>query len=175
MRYIEYKGRKIYHGDRISGKIKGVEVHGTLSINEEDPDASGKSKDAYFCQNEQDGSNADEMFGYEYSWFFFVNNNGSLSTDVEIYVDEKTAGSSKEIINSKETIMSESTSSVVVFAKSLLLSKEEKLLREAGLKDSCGEYTSEAKELIMNKLVGENEEYLIDIAKKMEDETKPKK
>lgn len=175
MRYIEYKGRKICHGDNISGSIKGVEVHGSLSIEESDADDSGKSKRAYFCQNKKTGSYVNEKFRYKYSWIFSVLDNGRLSADVEIYVDGETSGSSKEITNPKKTIMSEETSSVVEFAKSLLLSKEEKLLREAGLKDSCGEYTPEAKELIMNKLVRENEEYLIDIAKKMEDETKPKK
>lgn len=52
---------------------------------------------------------------------------------------------------------------IVTFAKNLVLSADEKSLREAGLKNNCGEYTAEAKEIIMAKLMKDNEAYLITI------------
>lgn len=53
---------------------------------------------------------------------------------------------------------------IVSFAKNLTLSADEKLLREAGLKNSCGDYTSEARELVLQKLIKDNEAYLIEVA-----------
>lgn len=61
-------------------------------------------------------------------------------------------------------------SNVIKFAKELVLSKEEKLLRKYGLKNECGEYTVTAQELVIDKLVKENEAYLIEIAQKMSEE-----
>ncbi len=69
------------------------------------------------------------------------------------------------LINNKKSIMS----NIKEFAKNLLLSDNEKLLREAGLKNSCSEYTQEAKDLVMEKLVADNEAYLLDIAKKQKE------
>lgn len=45
----------------------------------------------------------------------------------------------------------ETTKSIVEFAKNLTLSKEEKLLRKAGLKDSEGNWTSEARAIVISK------------------------
>lgn len=71
----------------------------------------------------------------------------------------------------KKTIMSKITE----FAKNLVLSADEKLLRKHDLKDSCGEYTEEAGVIVMQKIMKDNEEYLISIAKQLEEETKSTK
>lgn len=135
-----------------------------MSIDESNVDYCGYAKRAYFCQDKTDGSDADDKLGFKYSWVFNIKEDGSADEGVEIDVRTESL--------TKKTFMSEATTSVVEFAKSLLLSKEEKLLREAGLKDSCGEYTGAAKDIVLNKLVAENEAYLIDIAKKMAAEKK---
>lgn len=61
---------------------------------------------------------------------------------------------------------------IISFAKNILLSASEKKLRKVGLKNDCGDFTSEARELVINKLVAENEDYLIDIATKAEEDSK---
>lgn len=70
----------------------------------------------------------------------------------------------------KNNIMSK----ITTFAKNLVLSADEKLLRKYGLKDECGEFTDEAESLVIAKLVKENESYLIELAKGMEEEEKNK-
>jgi hypothetical protein len=70
----------------------------------------------------------------------------------------------------KNNIMSK----ITTFAKNLVLSADEKLLRKYGLKDECGEFTDEAEDLVIAKLVKENESYLIELAKGMEEEEKNK-
>ncbi len=54
--------------------------------------------------------------------------------------------------------------SIVKFAKNLVLSADEKLLRKYGFKNDCGDYSCEAKEVVMAKLMADNESYLITIA-----------
>lgn len=71
----------------------------------------------------------------------------------------------------KQTIMSK----ITTFAKNLVLSADEKLLRKYGLKNECGEYTDEAEVLVTQKLIKENEAYLIELAKGMEVEEKANK
>lgn len=61
------------------------------------------------------------------------------------------------------------------FVKNSLLSADEKLLRKNGLKDSCGDYTEEAQELVIAKLIKDNEAYLIEVATAMEVEEKKNK
>ena len=56
------------------------------------------------------------------------------------------------------------------FAKNLVLSADEKLLRKHGLKDGCGNYTLDARDLSIEKLTSDNEKYLIDIAEQKEKE-----
>ena len=68
--------------------------------------------------------------------------------------------------NTKNTIMS----NIIEFAKNLVLSKEEKLLRKHGLKDVNGQFTADAINLVTQKLVNYNQEYLIDIATKKDKE-----
>ena len=58
------------------------------------------------------------------------------------------------------------------FVKTLTLSKEDKLLREYGLQNDCGDFTEEARELVINKLVEENKAYLVEIATKLKEEDK---
>lgn len=55
---------------------------------------------------------------------------------------------------------------IMNFVKESLLSADEKALRTTGLKDSCGDFTSTANELVIAKLVKENEDYLIEVANK---------
>lgn len=64
---------------------------------------------------------------------------------------------------------------IVEFAKSLILSADEKLLRKVGLKDECGDYTREAIDIVIEKLVHDNEQVLIDLATAMEAERKADK
>ena len=71
-------------------------------------------------------------------------------------------------IEPKKSIMS----NIIDFAKNLALSADEKLLRKQGLKDSCGDYTGEAKEIAIQKLCKEKEVELIEIAKAKELEEK---
>lgn len=64
-------------------------------------------------------------------------------------------------------------SSVKEFAKNLILGEDEKLLRKQGLKDSCGGYTTDAKDIVMDIVCKANEAELIKIAKAKEvEETK---
>ena len=65
-------------------------------------------------------------------------------------------------------------SKITTFAKNLVLSADEKLLRKFGLKNECGEYTSDARELVIEKLIADNQAYLIDTAKALEVEEKNK-
>lgn len=50
----------------------------------------------------------------------------------------------------------ETTKSIVEFAKNLTLSKEEKLLRKVGLKDSDGDWTEEARHIVKDKRAKES-------------------
>lgn len=59
-------------------------------------------------------------------------------------------------------------SKISEFVKSSLLSADEKLLRKYGLKSDCGEFTMEAQNLVITKLVKENENYLVEQAKALE-------
>lgn len=80
---------------------------------------------------------------------------------------------STDMIEPYNNYFSKTMTTLAQFAKDITLSKEEKLMREAGLKDSCGEYTDESRDLVMNKLVADNEAYLIEIATKYKaDQTK---
>jgi len=58
------------------------------------------------------------------------------------------------------------------FVKTLTLSKEDKLLREQGLQNDCGDFTEEAKELVIDKLVEDNKAYLVEIATQLKEEDK---
>lgn len=79
--------------------------------------------------------------------------------DIEVY-------ESKNLPIKNKTIMSK----ITTFAKNLVLSADEKLLRKYGLKDECGEFTDEAESLVIAKLVKENEAYLVELATAMQAE-----
>lgn len=76
-----------------------------------------------------------------------------------------------EEIKPKKSFMS----SILDFAKNAVLSADEKLLRKQNLKDSCGDYTSIAWELVKQKLLKDNEEYLVATAKAKDEEDKTNK
>lgn len=61
---------------------------------------------------------------------------------------------------------------LALFVKNLGISKEEKLMRKHGLKNEYGEYTVQAKEVIINILCKEKEADLLAIAQGLEDEEK---
>jgi len=63
------------------------------------------------------------------------------------YVTSKTLELYKSLTNKKM----ETTKSIVEFAKNLTLSKEEKLLRKADLKDSYGDWTGSARMIVKEK------------------------
>ncbi len=81
----------------------------------------------------------------------------------------------KLLENKLETNQNKNMSNIVTFVKNLTLSKEEKLLREMGLKDSCGDYTSDAREIAINKLLDDSQAHLIDVATQMKAEKKANK
>lgn len=66
-------------------------------------------------------------------------------------------------------------SSILDFAKNAVLSADEKLLRKQNLKDTCGDYTNTAWELVKQKLMKDNEEYLVATAKAKDEEDKANK
>lgn len=63
------------------------------------------------------------------------------------------------------------------FIKNLTLSSEDKLLREYGFQNECGDYTDDARELVISKLVADNKAYIVEIAQgmKKEDEERNEK
>lgn len=76
-----------------------------------------------------------------------------------------------ELSNNKKSFMG----NIITFAKNMTLSANEKLLREIGLKDNCGEYTSNARDIIIVKLCADNEAYLLTVATAMKAEQSEKK
>ena len=72
----------------------------------------------------------------------------------------------------KDYKLDNKTMNIKKFVKTLTLSKEDKLLREQGLQNDCGDFTEEAKELVIDKLVEDNKAYLIEIATKLKEEDK---
>ena len=75
-------------------------------------------------------------------------------------------------IEKKELEDNNKTMNIKKFVKTLTLSKEDKLLREYGLQNDCGDFTEEARELVINKLVEENKAYLVEIATQLKEEDK---
>ena len=91
------------------------------------------------------------------------------SEEIEVRYDDGELGKGKfkyyqlitscEEISPKKSIMC----SIIEFASNLGLSANEKLLRKYALKNECG-YTESAYDLVMAKLVADNEAYLIEVA-----------
>lgn len=68
--------------------------------------------------------------------------------------------------------MRNAINSIIEYAKNSTLPKEEKTLREAGLKDECGQYTKEAREIVIDHLVEQNKEMLVKLAEEAKKEAK---
>jgi len=66
----------------------------------------------------------------------------------------------------KDNKLTKKDMGIVKFAKELALSKDEKILRDAGLKYDDGEYTSAANTLVADKIMEDNRDYLLEIARK---------
>ena len=60
--------------------------------------------------------------------------------------------------------------SAINIVKNMALSADEKLLRKVEFKNDCGDYTEKAKELVLLKLVADNNDYLLGIAKEIKAE-----
>jgi hypothetical protein len=70
------------------------------------------------------------------------------------------------ISNNKKNIMSNILNKV----KNLTLSKNDRLLREYDFQDNCGNFTQSARDVVIEKLVEDNKEYLIEVATKLKKE-----
>jgi len=119
----------------------------------------------YFCQDEFCGStpNGADRFGYRYTWCCRRNGTSVDSSDIELlaraghdvstrpdlskspwFVCDK--GLDEGSILSKDIDIKKIMTSIKTFVKNLTLSADEKLLRKLGLKNDCGEYTSECSQ-----------------------------
>lgn len=89
--YIVIGDNIIYHGDKIIATIEHTDENdehcelviedARLCINSMDKDASGLRR-AWICQNLKNGcTEAEEKFGYKYSWVFSVNEDNQISSD----------------------------------------------------------------------------------------------
>ena len=85
-----------------------------------------------------------------------------------------TTYTTQEFINKYDKKLEDNnkTMNIKKFVKTLTLSKEDKLLREQGLQNDCGDFTEEAKELVIDKLVEDNKAYLVEIATQLKEEDK---
>jgi bacterioferritin-associated ferredoxin len=72
----------------------------------------------------------------------------------------------------EDNLVKDKNMNIKKFVKTLTLSKEDKLLREYGLQNDCGDFTEEARELVINKLVEDNKAYLVEITTKIKEEDK---
>lgn len=72
------------------------------------------------------------------------------------------------------TKIKNTTMNLIKYAKNLTLSADDKLLREMNLVNECGDYTVEAREIVMNKLMEDNKPYLLEVAKKAKEEKEGK-
>ncbi len=108
---------------------------------------------------------------HEIKWWYRVGGFSNIAETEYELVEEECTPCGTTLINKKQTFMSKATT----YIKNLTLSADEKLLRKYGFKDDCGDYTSEGVELVKAKLVKDNEDYLITIAKGLEEEAKENK
>ena len=110
---------------------------------------------AYECELE-----LADTTGYYFNMVDTINNAYQIFTTAEeITLKDNCEKSPKNIMTT-----------IKEFAKNLVLSTDEKLLRKHGLKDSCGNFTIDAKDLVIEKLTSDNVKYLIDIAEQKEKE-----
>ncbi len=72
-----------------------------------------------------------------------------------------------ESINTPEMVnngFKKTMNAIIKTIKNLSLTADEKLLRKFGFKDECGNYTQDARDIVIEKLVADNNQYLIDTA-----------
>lgn len=96
--------------------------------------------------------------------------NGEITCNCPL-ISGHTTYTTKEFLD-KYNKLDNKTMNIKKFVKTLTLSKEDKLLREYGLQNDCGDFTEEAKELVINKLAEENKDYLVEIATQLKEEDK---
>lgn len=71
------KYSELQHGMKVTCKIFEIEIEdGTISI-----DPGGW---AFICQNQYPGNRANELFGYEYSYFFACKNSDKFDWDRDV-------------------------------------------------------------------------------------------
>lgn len=75
-----------------------------------------------------------------------------------------------KVINENKSIMM----NIKEFVKNSLLSADEKALREVGFKDSCGNYTTEARDFAINALCEDKKADLLTVATAILAESKKK-
>lgn len=116
---------------------------------------------------------------YEEFWYKYKDNTiiclnyyggNEITYDYELE-DDHTTYTTQEFLD-KYNKLDNKTMNIKKFVKTLTLSKEDKLLREQGLQNDCGEFTDTAKELVIDKLVEENKAYLVEIATQLKEEDK---
>lgn len=77
--------------------------------------------------------------------------------------------------NATEVAPNKNMDKIVSFVKNLALSADEKLLRKYSLTDSCGDYTASSRELVIQKLIADNRDYLVEQATAFDAEKKADK
>jgi len=97
------------------------------------------------------------MAPYNNTGYYFLSNQVLINPIIQTQKDYK---------------LDNKTMNIKKFVKTLTLNKEDKLLREYGLQNDCGDFTEEARELVINKLVEDNKAYLVEIATKLKEEDK---
>jgi len=99
--------------------------------------------------------------------------NGKITCNC-LSISGHTTYTTQEFINKYDKKLEDNnkTMNIKKFVKTLTLSKEDKLLREQGLQNDCGEFTDTAKELVIDKLVEDNKAYLVEIATQLKEEYK---
>ena len=164
----ETKSRARYHeqleepqeefkvGDEVFGKYRKVEYTGVITMISSD----------IITVDRKDGTR---------DWKCKKRNNGTWAC-ANLFDDEKyNLKLIKDLKQPKTCYKSKNfMDKIVEFSKNIVLSKEEKLLRKYGLKNSCGDYTEAAKEIVINHLCDDNKDYLAEIAKAKEEEEKEK-
>jgi hypothetical protein len=85
--FFTYNGQIFRHGSNITCKIDGNEVRdGKISIK---PLSDNKMR-VFLCQNVANGTKANELFGYKYSWTLGIADKEMLVKKLRYGVDDLT-------------------------------------------------------------------------------------
>lgn len=118
-RYIIIGDTTYYHGDYITARIVGSDEDDSdteiedarICINTKTEGQNGdRHYTAWICQNERPGcTDAEETFGFNYSWVFKVNNEGDIiSDDTEsIHLESRWTPPELESIEESEPVVEE--------------------------------------------------------------------